>query len=462
MFVHSNQSDAGAWRTEARATLRLAGPLVLTQLAQIAIRTTDTIMMGWLGAEDLAGGALGINFYFPLYLFGLGIGVAVAPMAAQALGARQFRGVRRSVRQGLWVVTLFGLLFSLLIWHAAPILLALGQEPATVALAERYLRAAVWGLVPGLWIIALRSFVIAHARPRAVLIVTTLGAVLHAVIAYVLMFGYLGFPALGVVGAGISNSIVHWIMVLALLGFIQRDRRFRRYALLARLWRADWPRFFEVLRIGLPIGLTILAESGLFAAAVYLMGAIGTIELAAHAIALQCAAVAFMVPLGIAQAATIRVGLALGAGDRAGVGQAGWSALALGALFSLLPAALFLLVPRAIVGLFLDLALPENLPVMALAATLLAIAAFFQLFDGLQVIAAAALRGLKDTRVPMWIAVFGYWPVGLGACLLLAFPLGWGGPGIWSGLALGLVVVAALMVRRFHRRDRHCPQLAMP
>jgi MATE family multidrug resistance protein len=204
----------------------------------------------------------------------------------------------------------------------------------------------------------------------------------------------------------------------------------------------------------MPIGLTILAESGLFAAALYVMGLIGTEQLAAHAIALQCAAVAFMVPLGIGQAATVRVGLAAGRGDPPGVGRAGWIALALGVGFSIVPAAVFLFLPYAVLDLFLDLQAAGSLEVAAIAVGFLGVAAVFQLFDGLQIIAAGALRGLKDTRTPMVVAVIAYWPVGFGACLLLAFPVGFGGLGIWFGLAIGLVMVAGLLVHRFHRRER--------
>jgi MATE family multidrug resistance protein len=447
----------GLWWAEARATLHLAVPLVVTQIGQVAFRTIDTVMLGWLGAEQLAGGALGINFYFPLYLFGLGVAVAISPMVAQALGASEYAGVRRSVRQGFWAVTLIGLVCGLLIWNAAPLLRALGQAEANIVLAEAYLRAAVWGFIPSLWVIVLRAFVVSHSRPQPALVVIVAGALLHGLGDYTLMFGHFGFPALGVAGAGISNSVVQCVMLLALLGYARWDRRFRGYALLRRLWRPDWPRLAEVFRIGVPIGLMILAESGLFAAAVYLMGILGTVGLAAHAIALQCAAVAFMIPLGIAQASTVRVGLAAGSGDRTGVGRAGWVGIALGAAVSIVPAAVFWLLPRPLIGAFLDLSLPRNLPVVELAVTFLGVAAVFQLFDGLQIIAGGALRGIKDTRTPMVIAVFGYWGVGFGLCLGLAFPAGLGGLGVWLGLAVGLMVVAVLLVRRFHRRERFWP-----
>ncbi len=445
---------AGPWRGEAWDTLRLATPLMLSQLAAVAIGTTDIVMMGWLGPEKLAAGALGVNFYFPIYLFGVGLVNAVTPMTAQALGARRFRAVRRTLRQGLWIVLAYTLPISLLIWEARPVLIGFGQTEANALLAEGYLRAAVWGLGPSLGVVTLRCFLSAHSRPRSVLVVTLLGVGVNALGNYALMFGHFGFPALGLVGAGISSALVNVFMFLALLGFVARDRRLGRYAPLTRFWRADWPRFREMLRIGAPIGLTIMSESGMFSAAAFLMGVLGTTQLAAHAIALQCAAVAFMVPLGISQAATVRVGLAVGAGDRAGVGRAGWAALALGACFAVLGALVFWLLPRPLVDLFLDLGAPEHLPVVELAVSLLGIVALFQVFDGAQIIAGGALRGLKDTRVPMILATLGYWPIGFGSGALLGFAFGFGGLGVWAGLALGLMVVAVLAIWRFHRRDR--------
>jgi MATE family multidrug resistance protein len=442
------------WWRETRATLGLAGPLVLGQIAQIAIGTTDVVMMGWLGPASLAAGALGHNLLFPLFLFGLGIASAVAPMAAQELGARNYRGVRRTLRQGLWVALIVGLLFSLVIWQGRLVLLALGQAESAALLAEGYLRAAVWSLVPALWFVVLRAFVTAHSRPRSALVVSCLGVGVNALGNYALMFGNFGFPRLELVGAGISTSLVNLFMFLAMLAFILWDRRFRRYAVLIRLWRPDWPRFREILRIGLPIGLFILAESGLFATAAFLMGLIGQSQLAAHAIALQCAAVAFMVPLGFSQAATVRIGLAVGRGDRAGVGRGGWVALALGLGFMTISALVFWFLPRTLVGFFLELDSPESLPVVELAVSYLAIAALFQLFDGAQVIGAGALRGLKDTRVPMLLAVFSFWGVGFPASAFLGFKTELGGQGVWIGLALGLAVVAVLLVARFHRRGR--------
>ncbi len=444
----------GAWRDEFSSSLKLAIPLALAQLAQIAIQTTDVLMMGWLGREALAAGTLGSNMLFPMYLFGMGIVTATAPMMAQALGGRQFRAIRRTARQGFWVAFLYCVPVVVLLLNVETVFRFFDATDDSTALAQAYLRVAAWSLLPSLWFVVLRSFASAHSRPRAVVLVTVLGIGVNALGNYTLMFGHFGFPALGVVGAGISTTIVNTVMFLVLMAFVLRDRRFRRYYILARFWRPDWPRFREILRIGMPIGLAILAEAGMFSAAAFLMWLIGVNELAAHGVALQCAAVAFMVPLGISHAATVRVGLAVGRGDRGGVHRAGWVALGMGCVYAVLPISVFWLMPWNLVDLFLDLGKPGNLDVAAVAVVFLGVAAVFQLVDGVQVIAAGVLRGLKDTRVPMIIAVIGYWPLGfaVGALLGLATPLG--GTGVWIGLALGLAFVAIVATHRFHRRDR--------
>ncbi len=447
-------NPVNSWGAEARAMLWLSLPLILAQLASIGISTTDVVMMGWLGPAQLAGGALGQNMMFPVYLFGLGVVTAVAPLASQSVGAGDHRGARRSVRQGLWVGLVIGVPATALLWQSEAILLQLGQAPETAALAQSYLRPAAFSLIPWFWIVALRCFVTALSRPRVVLVATLLGVALNALGNYALMFGNFGFPRLELAGAGLSSALVNLFMFLLLAGYILWDREFKRYDLFVRFWRSDWPRFWELWRVGLPIGLTILAESLLFASAGLLVGLISTDALAAHAIALQCVAVAFMVPLGISQATTARVGLVIGAGDLPAVGRAGWAALALGIFLMAGFALAFWSYGEVLVDLFLDLDLAENQPVLPLAVSFIAVAALFQFFDGGQVVLAGALRGMKDTRVPMWIAVFGYWGVGFPVSLLLGFELGYGGEGVWMGLVVGLGVVFFLQIWRFRRRGR--------
>jgi len=444
------------WRIELRATIALALPLIGTQLAQISTMTVDVVLLGRLSAEALAAGALGANIVYVLITFTLGVLMAVSPMIAQARGRKlhSVREVRRSVRQGFWAVVAVGVPCMVVIWHTEQILLALGQHPANAAAAAGYARAMLWGFLPAAGFMLLRFFVAALGRPNAGLVVMLLAVVLNAVLAWGLIFGRFGLPALGVVGAGLATSVANGFSFAVLLGFVLVDRRLRRFYILGRLWRTDWHRLGELFRVGLPIGCILLLEVGLFSAAVQLMGLLGTAEIAAHQIALQCAAIAFMVPLGIGQAATVRVGLAAGARDAAAVKRAGWVALGLGVAFMSTTALLMWIVPQALVGLFLDLERPENTPVVILAVAFLGLAALFQVFDGVQTIALGALRGLKDTRVPAMLAAAGYWLVGFPTSALLAFRAGMGGVGVWWGLALGLAVVAVLALVRFMRRER--------
>jgi len=286
-----------------------------------------------------------------------------------------------------------------------------------------------------------------------VLAISLTGIVLNALLSYSLIFGRFGLPALGIFGGGLGSSIV-WTLLAAMLALvIVRDRQFRRYHLFGRLWRPDWPRYRRLWMLGLPIGLAMGFEGGVFSAAAYLMGLISAESVAAHAVALQIAALSFMVPWGLSQAATVRVGLFLGRRDRAGITRAGWTAWILGVGFMALMALLIWSIPRELITLFLD-DTPENAPVIALGVSFLAIAAIFQVVDGAQVVGAGMLRGLHDTRVPMIFTFVGYWAIGIGIGAWLAFSRGWQGQGIWTGLAIGLAIVAVLMISRWSRRDK--------
>jgi MATE family multidrug resistance protein len=445
-----------AWRAEASATTRLALPIVATQLAQVSIMTVDVLFLGRLGPEALAAGALGWNLVFMVTIFGFGICMAAAPMMAQAIGRKrgQLRDVRRSMRQAFWASGLVALLGVALLSRSSWALALLGQDPAIVAVAADYVDALAWGLLPALWFMVLRQFTGALQRPRAALVAQLVALAVNVLGNWALIFGNLGMPALGVVGSGVATTIANWVSFLGLLGFVLVDRRMRRYSLLGRFWRADWPRLLELFRLGLPVAGVLLLEVALFSAAVYAIGAISTEQLAAHQIAIQCAAVTFMVPFGLAQAATVRVGLAAGAGDREGVRRAGWTPFFLGLAFMSATAVALWAWGRPIAGLFLDLSVPANAAVALVAVEFLAIAAVFQVFDGSQTIAMGALRGLKDTRVPMAFAALGYWVLGVTAGCVAAVPLGMGGLGVWIGLALGLGAVAILATARFAARER--------
>ncbi|WIY51704.1 MATE family efflux transporter [Devosia sp. YIM 151766] len=445
---------ASSWGAELRATFSLAWPLVIAQLAQNALHTTDVILLGWLGPVYLAAGTLGTTFFTPFLLFGVGIVGAVAPLVAQARGARNIKAIRRIVRQGFWAAIVLAALLLPLVLQIKPLYLFLGQDPQATDMAEQFVQIVAWSLFPAIGIITLRSFLSAFDATRAVLVITVLGVVVNAFIAYTLIFGNFGMPRLELRGAGIATLTTNILMFLAMLAYVVRHRRFGRFHILMRFWKPDWSHFRSIFAIGTPIALTVLAEVGMFTAAALLMGRIGTDEVAAHAIALQCASMAFMVPLGLGIAATVRVGVAYGRRDPDGIRKAGWMAFMLGIGFMTISCATFLLFARPIVSIFLDPTIEANVHAATLAVSFIAIAGIFQLVDGAQVTAAHALRGLSDTKIPMLLAIFGYWLVGLPTSYVLGFVLDWRGVGIWLGLAVGLAFVAVLLVSRFALRER--------
>jgi MATE family multidrug resistance protein len=445
-----------AWKVETRAMIALAWPLVLTNLAQVAIGVTDTLMLGWLGPDTLAAGALGANLYWAVFVIGLGLVTSTAPLLAQTLGQRRhsLRDCRRTVHQGMWLAVLLCLPAWAVMWNADPVLRALGQDASLTGDAQDYLRFMQWGVLPALGFAVLRAFIAAHERPRAGLVVTVAAILLNALLCWLLIFGHAGFPALGIAGAGIATTISEIFMFLGLLVFLLLDRRLGRYRLLGGFWRLDLERLRDLLRVGLPMGLSMGFEVTGINAAAFLCGMIGAQSIAAHAIAIQVASITFMVPLGLAQAATVRVGLSAGAGDRAGIGRAGWVAMGLGIGFMAVMAVLLTTEADWVVGLFLDLNDPAALAVAQIAVPLLAVAGLFQVADGAQVVAAGALRGLKDTRMPMLFAGLGYWVLAVPLGAALAFPGGMGAHGVWLGLALGLAAVVVLMTVRWSRHRR--------
>jgi len=438
-----------------RATLALAWPLILANVTQQVIQATDVLLMGRLGATQLAAATLALNLTFTVNVFLLGLVTAASPMMATALGQRfnAVRDVRRTFRAGLWLVIFAMPPYWLLLWHAGTLMRAFGEAPELASQGQTFLRAYMWCAAPWLLFQLLRNFVAALERPRVVLWLSLAGIGLNALLSWSLMFGHFGLPALGLVGGGLGSTLT-WLSICGVLVLIcVRERRFRRFHLFGRFWRFDADRTRSMTRLGWPIGVTLALEMGVFALAAYFMGWIGAPAIAAHAIALQCAALTFMVPLGLGQAATVRVGLALGRGDAPGITRAGWTAWILGVGFMASMALVMWTIPHWLVTLFLR-DVPENALVIGLAVSFLRVAAAFQLVDGAQVIGAGMLRGLHDTRWPLLFALVGYWVVGLGIGSWLAFGADWKGVGIWIGLASGLACVAAMMLTRWVMRDR--------
>jgi MATE family multidrug resistance protein len=445
----------GAWRDELRATLALAWPLILANLTQQLIQATDVLLMGRLGATQLAAATLALNLTFTFNLLMLGLIIASSPMMATALGQRfnAVRDVRRTFRAGLWLIAMMLPPYWLVLWHVGAIMHGFGISDELASQGQIFLRAYMWCTAPWLLFQLLRNFVSALERPRIVLWLSLSGIAVNALVSWALIFGRFGLPALGLRGGGLGSTLTWLAMCGALIAVVVTEKRFRRFHIFGRFWRFDGQRTMAMIRLGWPIGATMALEMGVFALAAYFMGWIGAPAVAAHAIALQLAATTFMVPLGLGQAATVRVGLALGRRDVAGITRAGWTAWVMGVGFMGAMALGMWLFPRPLVTLFLDDA-PRNAAVILLAVSFLKVAAAFQLVDGAQVIGAGMLRGLHDTRWPLIFALVGYWGVGLGIGAWLAFGADWKGVGIWIGLASGLAAVAVLMLARWVLRDR--------
>ena len=309
-------------------------------------------------------------------------------------------------------------------------------------------------MIPAFLLIGLRSFLTSLEKANAVLWITVSTAILNGVLNYAFIFGNFGAPRLGMEGAGVATLIANIVAAIAAVILVARTEDAKPYTLFTRLWRPDWLALREIGRLGAPISLSIFAEAGMFSAASIMIGWLGEIPLAAHGIALQWASVAFMVPLGLAQAGSVRVGNAAGRKDHAAIGLAGQAVVLLGLGFAVVSATIFLTLPEPLVRLFLDQDTVDVELVVSHAVPMLYMAAAFQVFDTLQVASGSNLRGLQDTKVPMIIATLSYWVVGMGSAYLLAFPLAFGGAGVWGGLVIGLAVAAAALTTRFARRER--------
>ncbi len=440
-----------SYPTHARALLTLGLPIIGSHLAQMLLHVTDTVLLGWYGVNALAAVVLGTSMFFVVFILGSGFGISVMGMVASALGRGDETQVRRETRMGLWLSILYSLLTVPLFWWSGPILLSAGQKPEVAALAQDFLRIAGFGMMPALLIMTLKSYLAALEKTQVVLWVTLAAVLVNLVVAWAFIFGRLGAPELGVRGAAMASLATQILTFVLLALYAALSDGSRRFRLFQRFWRPDWSAFARVLRLGLPVGLTGLAESGLFVAASVMMGWIGTVELAAHGIAMEITALSFMVHLGLSNAATVRVGRAEGESDARTMREVALTATVLSFGFGSLMVALFLILPQPMISLFIDMSKPEATTILTFGAALLAIAALFQLFDAMQVIALGLLRGVQDTRGPMWVAALSYWVVGVPASYVLAFPLGLGGVGLWLGLTVGLAAAACLLMLRFWR-----------
>jgi MATE family, multidrug efflux pump len=447
--VSAPQGERFVWRAEIAETVKLAWPMALTQLGQIAMMTTDLALIGRLGDAAVAAVGLAHLILFLGFVFGMGLVSAVATLAAQAYGARAPRMVRRSLRMGLWAAVILGVPINVIQMWGEDILIAAGQTHEAAALAARYLLGLAWSMIPAWCFIALRNFMGAVNRPEPALWITLVAIPVNALLAYSLIHGHHGLPRLDLLGAGLATTIVNVAMCIAAVWICYACRPFKKYRVLGRFWRMDWELMRQSIVIGVPISGAMLLEWGLFSSAAILVGWIGTTALAAHQIALQIAAILFMVPFGISLAATVRVGHAVGRGDPIATRRAGFAALALGAAI-MIALTLIVVVFRNVIPLFF---LGDTIAVAGetarIAGALLLVGATWFIADGIQGIAAGALRGLNDTRVPMLYAALSFWLVGFTSAYALAFWSGLGVFGVWVGFSVSLWLFALLLTVRF-------------
>ncbi len=430
--------------------MSLAAPLAAANLAAMAMGVTNTVMVGRLGGVPLAAAGLGGMFYFTAGIILQGVLFAVAPLAAHAIGSGDRRAAGNAAGAGLALSVLLSLPFVAGLVGLDRLLQALGYDAALAAEIGRYLHALAWGAPAFLGFGVLRSVFAALSQVRSVMVVLVVGVLSNAVLSWALIFGHLGAPALGMVGSGYASAANQWLMLAGLGLCLSVLPGFRGLHLLRAALAASRSEMAKLLRLGLPIGGIRGIEAGLFLATGIIMGLLGAASLGAHQIVINCASISFMVPLGLSQAATVRVAYELGAGRSAEARRAGFVALAIGIGFMAAAMVVLLIVPRAIIGAYVDSADPANRELVRIARQLIAIAAIFQVFDGAQTIAVGALRGYRDVLVPLLLATFGYWGVGfLGGCFF-AFPLGYGAVGLWWGLAFGLAAVALMLTLRLH------------
>ncbi len=448
MEVPEEGRSSGVAR-EVRELLTLAGPLIAAQLSGTASNFVDTVMAGRLGPEALGAVAVGASTWMTLTLTATGVLSAIPPSVAQFRGANRLDEVAPLTRQGYWIAAALAVLSIWLLRSLTPLLLALGIEPTLATEIQGYLDALSWGM-PGLYgylVLRLMSEGLGLTRPA--MYFGILGVGVNVVANSALMFGRWGFPELGVVGCGYATSFVVWLQFVGLAVYVSRHPAYRPVQGVVGVSAPDKERLRELIRVGIPIGGSIFVESSLFSSVSFLMATLGALAVAAHQIAINFVAITFMIPLGLAMAITVRVGHARGAADPVAVRRRGVVGMAVAVLVQFVSAGVMFAIPGRIVSIY-----TTDPEVSRAAIGLLLLAAIFQFSDGLQVSAAGALRGLKDTKVPMLITVLAYWVIGFPLGYLLGFGHGLGAKGMWIGLIAGLTVASVFLPWRFHRLSK--------
>lgn len=447
MISPSSKSELLA---EIRASLLLAAPLALTQLSESGMSAVNAAMMGLLGTQFLAGGSLGAIAFLTLLMICYGILSVGGALAAEAFGANKIEEVGLIASQGLWLAAFLSIPAMLLMWHADSLLLLLGQEETNVLFAKTYLQTIVWGFPAALGLLVLKDVASAVNSPRLITVVMLAALLLTAPVNYIFMFGELGFPNLGLAGVGWGTTFVFWLAFIMGLSLLVLHAKVREYKLFSNLYNFDRKIVFEIFLLGWPVAFQFAGEMVLLNVTAWLMGYLGTELLAAHEIAIETAEICLVAPMAIGYAAMARVGQTIGEKNALGARRAAMVCAAIGLVFTSFVALILWLFPDRIVGIFLDLNDPDNTETIKTAITLLALAAIYQIFYGLQLIISSASIGLQDTRIPTLINLAS-WGIGLVGSYLMGITLGWGGIGIWSALAITPAISAAILIGRLYR-----------
>ena len=438
-------------RTELRELLKIAVPLASAQVAQSATGFADTVMMGRMGADVLAAGGLAALIFLSTMTASTGVVMGISPLVAEAFGAGQTTRIQRIARQGLWLAVLTAIPAMIMMGYFDRWMLQAGQTKTIVGLADTYLDIMLWGLFPVTGFAALRAFVSALSQAQPVMAIMVTGTAFNVVGNYVLGFGKFGFPQMGLAGLALASVVAQWGMFIALALYVAVHPRLREYQIFRQLHRLRPRILWQLIWVGVPIGVFSGLEAGFFLMIMFWVGTLGTTALAAHQIVLQTIVVVFMVPLGISYATTVRVGQWLGRCDFAGIQLAAWVSVGMTTLFMATVSTGVILFPKQVIGIYLDVQNPENAAVIALALPLLVIGAIAQILDGFQKAIYGSLQGLQDTQVPMLLNVLGYWGIGLSVGYVLGFQLGMGSRGLWIGQSVAIAVVAGLFAWRLYK-----------
>ena len=461
--ISSSIFNKGAILDEVTVLLKVAAPLIFASLVNMGISITDVTMVSWIGTEALAAGAVASDYYSLVFYLALGIVASVSPLVSQARGAKSKRDVRRYTQQGIWLAFIIGLPTVFLIWHADVAFALVGVEQNITNTALPYAQMMALTSLPMLMSMVWHYFLSAHQKTRAILIIMLISLPINALGNYIFMHGLLGLPEMGLEGVGLSSLLTTFLMLGMFITVVLNDKQLKAYRLIKGLFKVDRVRLKEMFRLGVPMGMANLAELGVFMFSTILMGKFGAEALAAHAVALRLAGLLYSFPLGLAQAVTVRVGYAAGASDKMALFRTTTAGLLVGVAVSVFSIALILIWQLDIAYLYLSQE-SVNTNTIYLAGSLLLAVAIMQPSDTLGTVCAGALRGIKDTRIPMWLSLFAFWAMGFVLGLVLAFVYDLHGIGIWIGLCVGSYCFFALLFARVIyqyfqlRRQGNCEQ----